>query len=68
MMRARRNVDGTITIPVAVTAPGVVGHGESTIGPGDPEYAMWDDWLAQHGDGPAGDGSGAAAVEPVGGL
>lgn len=43
-----RNPDGTITIPATVTTEdGGHGDGQTTIGPDDPAFAMWDDWLSQ---------------------
>ena len=45
-MNATRNPDGTITIPRrAEGEDGLIGDGMATIGPDDPEYAAWDEWL-----------------------
>lgn len=45
-MDATRNADGTITIPRRAEGPGgLIGDAMVTIGPDDPEYAVWDEWL-----------------------
>ncbi|GGS88444.1 hypothetical protein ACFFV7_50995 [Nonomuraea spiralis] len=46
LVDAIRNADGTITIPRRAEGPGgIVGDAMVTIGPDDPEYAVWDEWL-----------------------
>lgn len=45
-MQATRNADGTLTVPGRAEGPGgMMGDGMITIGPGDPGYADWDEWL-----------------------
>lgn len=52
-MNAKRNGDGTLTVPArAEGPPGVIGDGMITIGPDHPDYAEWDRWLAAQEDGP----------------
>lgn len=54
MESARRNADGTLTIPARAEAnDGTIGDGLDTIGPDDPRFGVWDRWL----------GSGDEAVE-----
>jgi hypothetical protein len=42
---ARRNADGTLTVPGRAEGPGIIGDGMITIGPDHPDYQAWDDWL-----------------------
>lgn len=48
-MNAHRNADGTITIPARIEQGGIIGEGEARIGPDDPDYQMWDEWLGAAG-------------------
>ena len=44
-MNATRLADGSIRIPKRAEADGVIGDGFVTIGPDDPDFAKWDEWL-----------------------
>jgi hypothetical protein len=45
-MEATRNPDGTINAPFRAKGDdGTIGDGMSRIGPDDPAYAAWDEWL-----------------------
>lgn len=45
-MEARRNPDGTVTVPMPARGPdGVMGDGVVTIGPDHPDFKAWDEWL-----------------------
>jgi hypothetical protein len=42
----QRNDDGTITVPARIEQDGIIGEGETRIGPDHPDFRMWDDWLS----------------------
>lgn len=44
-MKATRNPDGTLTVPMRAETEGVIGHAFVTIGPDHPDYEEWDTWL-----------------------
>ena len=45
-MEAKRNDDGTLTVPGRAEGPdGMIGDGMITIGPDHPDYQAWDEWL-----------------------
>lgn len=46
-MRAIRLPDGRIRIPVVSDTPEVTSHSTDDIGPDDPRFEQWDDWLAR---------------------
>ena len=46
-MSVRRNTDGTISVPARIEQDGIIGEGEARIGPDNPDYQMWDDWLGE---------------------
>ena len=47
-MRATRNADGTLTVPMRAETDGITGDALVTIGPDHPDYAAWDSWLRDH--------------------
>ncbi|GLY78572.1 hypothetical protein [Actinoallomurus iriomotensis] len=44
-MRATRNPDGTLTVPMRAETGGIIGDALVTIGPDHPDYEAWDAWL-----------------------
>lgn len=46
---ARRNPDGTVTVPARAESEDgrVIGDGMRTIGPDDPAYDAWAAWISQ---------------------
>jgi len=47
-----RNPDGTITILARNEAEdGSIGDGLTTVGPDDPRFGQWDQWLQQNEQG-----------------
>lgn len=44
-MKATRNSDGTLTVPMRAETNGVIGDALVTIGPDHPDYEAWDSWL-----------------------
>lgn len=50
IMAARRLPDGRLRVPVRAEGPGgIVGDGMAEIGPDDPRYQQWDEYLRAHG-------------------
>lgn len=51
-MRAQRLDGGRIRIPVVTSDENVTAHSTEDIGPDDPRYRQWDEWLKREEDNP----------------
>lgn len=50
-MRITKNADGTLTVPASFTdGAALIGDGMATIGPGEPMYESWLEWIEQNGE------------------
>jgi hypothetical protein len=50
-MKATRNSDGTLTVPMRAETDGMVGDALVVIGPDHPDYEAWHSWLRSREEG-----------------